>query len=181
MATASITYDYDYGYSDYWRYCIQSRHTSNSGEYISPPVSYVDRYGYCHFNKPIPTLKKISCTYHFYSSTTYFFNVSHALYVRVGNSWYSTSSFTLTRKTSDDPEYSYMAEYKINVAVNRNNVTDFCILPTSMPSSASTWSSWADTTDSYLKITESLECNEFIDSNYISNISALSQKISMFI
>lgn len=170
MATASITYNYpNFWFGDY-KYGIDSKHTSNSGEYISPPVSYVDRYGYYHFNNPVPTLKRIKCTYHFYSSTAYFFNVTHALYVRVGSSWYSTTAFSLTRKASDDTDYTYMAEYEVDVTVNRNNVTDFCILPTSMPSRSSSWLSWASTHGT-ITITETFNENTMDDTDYLTNIS----------
>lgn len=171
MATASITYDYPNFYWDNYRYGITSRHSQNSGEYLSPPNGYINYYGYYHFNNTVPYLKSIRVHYTVYSNNYRIIgSYNHGLYVRVGSSWYLAGSVSMTYKTSDDSDYSYMGETDIDVTVNRANVTDWCIVPTSLPSGSYEWWPTCNVGDGRLTITESLECVDFIDSNYISNI-----------
>lgn len=171
MATASITYDYKNFYWNDYRYGMTSRHSQNSGEYLSPPNGYINYYGYYHFNTTVPYLKSIRVHYTVYSNNYRIIgSYNHGLYVRVGSSWYLAGSVSMTYKTSDDSNYSYMGETDIDVTVNRSNVTDWCIVPTSLPNGSYEWWPTCDVGDGRLTITENLECNEFIDSNYISNI-----------
>jgi len=150
---------------------MSSKHSQNSGEYLSPPNGYINYYGYNHFTTPIPYLKSIRVHYKIYCDNYRIIgNYNHGLYVRVGSSWYLAGSVSMSYTTSDDSEFSYMGETDIDVTVNRANVTDWCIVPTSLPNGTYEWWPQENVGNGRLTIQESITENTMIDSNYLTNI-----------
>lgn len=172
MATASITYDYpNFYWNPSYRYGMESRHTQTSGEYLSPPNSYISYYGYNHFTTAIPYLKSIRVHYKVYCNNYRIIgNYNHGLYVRVGSSWYLAGSVSMSYTTSDNSSYTYMGETDIDVAVNKSNVTDWCIVPTSLPNGSYEWWPSENVGDGRLTIQESLTEVALEENNFLTNI-----------
>lgn len=168
MATASITYDYPYINNSKYKYGIES--LSSSDVSTSTPNSYINKFWWYRFNTSIPKFKKIKLIYTFWcDKSSLITSYDHGLYYRTSTSgsWTLFTKFRMTRQTSDDSNYAYMAKYELNIDM-ATSVRDICIEPTSGPNGSYTWSSVIDIES--ITLQESFTDNAVTNSDYLTNV-----------